>query len=575
MTATDTSHLEDTTCSSLCRYEDKRNPRIVNIACLAGGCGTENFAAVYSIPIGHHASTSVNLSRNAIVVGHSHTLIVNLTILRNSGRVFDRFFTLATVRRDAGCLLMPLLTGIKFEIRLDGALAWSRTFKKETTLRVDLHVPSTAMSLSLVVHRTNSVRKNSIRDCFSSEWLKPLLRYRSPLPQCYRECLSSRSGPLYLQCFLPVCPGRCTETDTKSHFIDFGGDKVCSECNITNCSLNQPVMRSIVSVSNSSVAVNIGAIKRRGYQFDVFSATVALEIDDPSLCSSPVAAIFTVYVDSVQALSRTVGQIGTTHPFRIERTRVNTTMERDILVAASGAKTLVLQAAIISEMTCNATVKWQNPRLVKFPLHPILSSCDSSCADALNQGRIYLSCFLGACSGAVTRSSNPPFFTLNYHSDSVRGPGYGIGVNRAVVWEKGRNSIELNNGHENIPFLFGIGAYPSSSISFDLDAFRAHGYRFNFLTVTMGIDSASGCKSHHVSSVVFRIYLDNEMVCNQEIGNTSIAPAMGYSLGSTSRLTMVTAKGISLYDDDVMVCYNAVWTQLELMQVVAAVPRPV
>ena len=581
-TAAATSQLENMTCSSLCHHEKNRRPRVINIACVAGGCGTETFAAVTSIHSGHPAMPFVDLAQNAIVVSGSYTLTVNLTVLRRSGRVFNRFSAAATVRRLAGCLSGLPLNGIKFKIRFDDALAWSHTFKKmSSTLRADIEVPSTVMSLSLIIHRRDSVStsRTPIRSCFVSEWLQPMLAHRSPLlPSCYRKCLSSRSGTLYLHCFLPVCPGNCTEIDTKSRFIDVEGkNKVCSECNVTDCPSDQPVTRSICSVSNSSVIVHLDAIRRHGYYFDVFRTTVAIE-DDLALCSSPV--IFTVYLDNLQARSRTIKQTGE-DLFRFRRRRANATertpiMQREFVVVVSGADKLILQAKTTSETACNVTVKWQNPRLVKALPPPIFTSCNNACADALNQGRVYLGCFLGVCSGTVTSRSNPPFFTLNYHYDNIYGTGLGIGVNRARVWEQSKSLIQLTDGHEKIRFPFGIGAYPSSSITFDLDAFRAHGYRFNFLVSTMGIDSASGCKSHQVGSVIFRVYFDSAMVFSKEVHNRTTAPTIWYDVGNTARLTLITVKGTSAYSGDLMVCYNAVWARLELLRVTVPgrIPKP-
>ena len=517
------------------------NPTVIHVSCFLKGCSTSTVQdpVVKSVPI--EKDTAMNLTdlqRDSVVLSGSYKLIVNLTQLRRAGMVFNRFSTKALVRKDARCSLRSILHGIKFKIKFDGRNIWARTFKKQHTIPFDIEIPSTVQFLSLIIRRSASVDRNPIQDCFTSEWVEPTVTQRPPpIPKCYKDCLASESGTLYLYCFLKFCPGYCAERDINIPFVQHGGtrmSKICTNSNFTSCLSDQPSTRSIRSVANSTFTFHLDTLKSYGYRFTAFRTNVTVE-KNTAACSSTVS--FRVLLDDEELHDRGIASL-----------------DQEIIAVVTGAGRLTLEATTTSDSECNVAVNWLNPRLIESLPSPRFTSCNKTCLDELDKGQIYLSCYLGVCDGTVTRSSNLPVFKLIYHRDSTLGRGYGIGANRVGPWPEGKGPIQLTDRHGGvIKFPYGIGAYPDSSITFDLDVFRSYGYKFNFFMSTLGIDSGSGCSSKKLASVIFYVYADNVMVIKKSMQDMRRSETILYNVTDTATLTLVTRMGIR------GTCQHAVW----------------
>lgn len=560
-------------CSSWCLDEMNGNPTFIHISCFVRGCHTATDPVVTSLPNRRLHATNCT---DSIVVGGSYTFTVNLTLLRTVGLVFNQFSTGAALIKRSECPSRPFLYPLRLKVKFDDFIVWAHTFWQVHTLRPILEVPSNVQTVSLISQRRYyPVNRNPEEDCFVGEWLKPVLTQRAPLLQsCYRHCLPSRSGALHLQCFFPVCPGVCAESGISNTFIHVEGERqVCPQCNITGCLSDQPLTRSIKATTNSSVSFHLDTLRLHGYHFVVFRANLVVDRSDvKNFCSSPV--IFHILLDNSEVQQRTVEQENLDEVRSGTRTRGSETQEpsteREMIVVVSGADRLTLQATTTSKPECNLTVKWSNSRLVGSLPPPTFTLCNKTCADELGRGRLYLSCFLGVCDGTVARTSNLPFFTLAQHHDSSRGLGLGLGIgaNRPGSWEQGTGPIQLTDLEGQITtFLFGIGAHPDSSVVFDLDAFRSHGYKFNFFVSDVGIDSGSGCNSNQLASVIFRVYSDGVRVRNRETHNIRTAKTIMYDVSNTGRLTLATRVG---FKD---ACHHAVWAGAELTTV--RFPKPI
>lgn len=550
-------------CSLSCLDEMNGNPTVVRMTCFLNSCCTAMDAVATSIPNGQsrvHAAASSNQTQDFIAVSGSHKFSFNLTLLRSAGLVFNQFSATASSRRLAECPRRSWPEAISLKVKFDDLIVWGRTFKAVGAFHLILDVPSSVQSLSLTVQqRSHSVKRNPVKDCFAGEWINPFLSHRTPLlPSCYGQCLSSRSHALHLHCLFPVCPGVCAGSDTKNPLIDVEGKgQVCPQCNVTGCPSDKPLARSIQAVTNSTVTFHVDALRRRGYHLSVFRTDVVIEQKDSRLfCFLPVT--FRVLLDDKEVQHRTlhVGQP------REKPTAKVLSKESDMVVVVSGSDRLTLQTMTTLESACNVTLKWDNPRLVEPLPSPTFVSCSNTCYDELDSGQLYLSCFLGVCDGMVTRSSFLPFFSLNYHHDSTWGPGLGIGANRPGGWQQGKGPIQLTDRHGYVvKFPFGIGAYPDTSITFHLDAFRRHGYKFKHFISTLGINSGSGCSTQQLASVVFRVYADNVMVSNTPIHDIRTAQTILYDVRNTGQLTLVTIAG---FKD---ACHHAVWAGARLTNV--------
>jgi hypothetical protein len=523
------------------------NPPVIHVSCFLEGCNTSTGQDpfVRSIPVKRKIVVSLSGPQtDSVVASGSYKLIVNLTQLRTAGMVFNRFSTKAVVRKDARCSLTLIPCEIKFKVKFDDRNIWAKTIKKPRSIRFHAEIPDTVELLSLIILRADSVDRNHIQDCFISEWVEPTVTQRAPaIPKCHNECLTSTSGALYLYCFLKFCPDYCAEKDVKIPFVQYGSmNNICTSRNVSGHLSGQPSVRSIRSVTNSTFTLHLDTLKSYGYHFTTFRTNVTLQknrVDDA--CSSTVAC--RVLLDDVELYNSGIGS-----------------SDREIIASVSGGTKLTLEAISTSDSECNIAVNWIDPRLTEPLPTPQFTSCNDTCLAEIDSGHIYLSCFLGVCGGTVTRSSNPPIFKLNYHQGSTLGLGYGIGANRVGPWPEGKGPIQLTDRHGVVTeFSYGIGAYPDSSMTFDLDAFRSYGYKFNSFMSTLGIDSGSGCSSKKLGSVVFYVYADGVMVLQKNLQDLTRSEIILYNVTNTSRLTLVTRKGIH------RTCHHAVWAGAALV----------
>ena len=536
------------TKSETCLPECLDKIKSIHISCLVTGCNLTKGAVVRTVELPTKTEMNVSLRDNTIAFGGSFNMTVNLPVLRRAGLIFNQFVASILLKKLQGCTSTSARVG-KLKVKLDRDLHWARTFKRRgdiQSVRTTIRISPGAQTLTLIGVQTSK--------CYVTEWFQPLLTQDDMLfKSCNKDCAElAASGVYYLDCLMDVCPGHCVTNVTSLLFHLHDSSKICSGS--PKAGNSGDGTKSIRSPANSVVTFHLDAIRLRGYQFSVFRTNFLVE-QDGEQCSGPVS--LRVLLDTKESQLRTVNSVASS-----VRTNRSEEGNREIVVVVSRADTLSLQATMPKYSSCNLSVKWLNARLVQsLPPHQ-LRNCSGKCADVPAWGDIYLSCFVGVCDGMTARTNNLPFFRLNYHHDSVRGPGLGIGVNRAGSWAEGKGPIQLTDRHgTDRKFLFGIGAYPGSSITFYLDAFRAHGYNCNFFVTTVGIDSNSGCKLGQLGSVIFRLYVDNAIVptISTEIHDMSTAGTILYDVSNAGRLTLVTRTG---FDD---ACYNAVWASARLM----------
>ena len=542
-------------CSLWCLEKIHSNPVDIPLVCFTSRCsivGKEVITAFSSRLV------SVVETRNHISVDGSSSLSFNLSLLRQAGFQFNRFSTRASVEASAhtNCFTKSLLHDVEFKVRFDNVTAWTQSFKAAKKRRLMLEVPSTVGSLSLEIERScpGATCSSYAYQCFVAKWLQPSLKKRSSLvSSCYKTCLSVAPRELYLQCLFPVCPGHCTDSNTESSFVLTQKSNVCPLSDTIDVSLHRPASRLIYSDTDNAVTFRLDPLRRRGYSFDVFRTAVAV-VSSTDVCSSSVA--FSVLLDGKEFLKRFVRPCGRNQSSFETGTKTKISIDGDMLVVMTGASKLTL----VAESVGSASVVWINPKLSKSLPPPVFTPCNSTCVDSLDDARIYLSCFMGACDGSVIRISYAPFFTLNYHYHKRFGSRPGIGVNRAGDWTKGHRLIQLKDRHGHVTtFSFGIGAHPDSSITFDMDALRSRGYRFHFFYATLGINYGSGCSRRQTASVLFRVYSDNVVVFDRLIDDLTTSETILCDVRNTRYLTLITRVGFAGS------CQHAVWAGAELI----------
>ena len=555
--------------SSPCVNLSSNGSNIIDTACLLQECGTRSgLFLVFKSKKPVRVKIAVDQIRRSIGVGGSYTLTVNLSLLRKSGLIFNQFSVVATTTTHASCFARSLADGVRFKIKFDDRLEWSRMFSVSGLKRSTFHVPSTVRSISLIVKRLKA-GGNPIRDCFVGEWLEPTLSQRMPLvSSCYGHCLSSStvSGSLHLRCLLPFCFGDCDNNTTYKRVDgvrDWNG--VCGHCNSNSCP-SIWASGSILSTTNETVTLHIDVLRNYGYDVSVFRTGLALERSDANVCPSTVD--FLVLLDGNVVRRKTARFDG----HDLDTTLNGTTarngsvtevlLERDLVVVVSDVDKLKLaiETTKLRDTKCRMKVKWHNPRLSRSLASPKFVSCNETCLNELSDGRLYLGCFMGVCDRTVARNSYQPFFTLNYHHDGSFGDGFGIGANTVGSWMDESSDIRLTDRNGKVQsFRYAIGAYPHSSITFHLNAFRSRGYKFNFFLSTLGINSHSGCNSTDRASVIFRVYADRALAISKAIHDMRTSETILYDVRDVDRLTLVTRVAFP------NTCRHAVWAGAELV----------
>jgi len=140
---------------------------------------------------------------------------------------------------------------------------------------------------------------------------------------------------------------------------------------------------------------------------------------------------------------------------------------------------------------------------------------------------LYLSDYLGVASGSTTNSDNTPWTTINEPSD------WEFGADTAGNWTGGAK-ISLN---DRGTFAKGLGAHPTSSITFHLDQLPGFG-SFGRFEAFIGIDPIGG----GFGGASFSVLLDGTNVFQgtvNGVNDTSIAVSIDIS--SATDLTLETA----------------------------------
>lgn len=162
------------------------------------------------------------------------------------------------------------------------------------------------------------------------------------------------------------------------------------------------------------------------------------------------------------------------------------------------------------------------------------SSCNYK--DVTFKNAIYLSCFMDTCSDSTperkyTRENNPPFMTVN--SGDVQ-----------YLTQDGASPWHSNNNYK-VSFRdtgrldHGIGEYPNSNVTFELNNFREAGYYFNTFRARVGIDNNHGCAASTAGTTAL-VYLDGKLVSTISLRDYVQSYEIKVKTGSAMRLDLVS-----------------------------------
>lgn len=399
-------------------------------------------------------------------------------------------------------------------------------------------------------------------NCFYGAWADAKLTDGLPLfPSCLSHCyIPALQQNLPLSCFMGTCPGQTVNKKVKDSMkIEKINDhaQLCVDfpCHTHLQQQNNITSRGITMSPGVTIVFNLKEIRQLGYKADILKTRLYLltnpSCTNTSLPSKQIDFTAKAILDRDKIIHQTSHSI-----MSKDRT------EKEVILDVSQGSRIAL--SMKDGQQC-ATALWKNPILTEaktlsFP------SCNGRCQEATKNGNVYLSCFIGTCSGNVAYADKDPFFKLNHQT-------WGIGVNRPGGWADGSKDITFN-GSENITFLyertaysvyagkvtfsFGIGAYSPSSMTFDLNAIREYGFHFNYFSVIIGIDVTSGCET--TTGSMFQIYVDDNIPIAYNVPTMDSVQRILVSVQSATKLRLAT---LNMHGKD---CSNAAWAMAKLIQ---------
>ena len=458
------------------------------------------------------ADTSAVSYERGIRFNDSLRLLVNLTLFRARGFRFDHFSARVGIPTSATATATATATRgcgatdkIKFQLYGDD----STTSLARATIKHGLNrskeIEANVANVSILKLVAES--KASGRDCsLVGGWADAKLTQGRPLfPACLKRCIPfGKRGKALLSCFVGTCPDRkivrslsgiMTSTRKKSRDIRLGWPPSAADS-----SINTIATRATTTATATTLTFNLTAIRQLGYAADVFVADVKIAVnscDDGGGGDNRGPP----RPDGDQTTTSVVFGIRTGGALRYQKTvREGETARIIFPVEKASAVTLRTSANAARNKPC-AYGLWTGAMVAPYEPLLFLPCNEKRCREQIAAGNIYLSCFVGVCSGDVTTKSHEPFFRIDYAT-------HGIGAdcpNRESGGKSKRARFQR--------FEFGLGARPESRVAFDLDAFRQHGLQFKSFIVKLAIDKSSTteCRDSNTSGSVFRVYLDDEI----------------------------------------------------------------
>ena len=504
-------------------------------------------------PIAFH---DTDIFQRGIGVKEKASLTVNLTELRRLGFRFDYFSARVGFDSSAPRSCTTKKFSVKISTNYINATRTRRLGKmrsKEVIYKVG---NASYLHLDMVpvpVPYSESTKAG----CFYGAWADAKLTNGMPMfPSCLGHCyIPALQQSLPLSCLMGSCPGQSVQKKFKDCMrIGKTSDRaqLCVDfpCYTDLQQQNNITSRGITMSPGITILFNLTEIRQLGYKADILKTSSSLQ-SSPSCSNASLQSKQTHF--TIQAtLDRDNIIYQTSHSI------ISTGKEEnEIVLDVSQGSRVALTMKDGQQCT---TVLWKDASLegaktLDFP------SCNRKCQEAVENGHVYLSCFIGICSGNVAYENKEPFFKLNHQT-------WGIGVNRPGGWADGSKNITFlyeptaysNHGTgRKVSFEFGIGAYSPSSMTFNLNALREHGFHFNIFSAIIGIDVMSGCTN--TTGSMFQIYLDDNSI--PIVRNVPTMDSVRKILVPVTNVKKLRLATLNMFGRD---CSNAAWAMAELIQ---------
>ena len=483
-------------------------------------------------------------------------LTINLKNLRKQGFRFDYFS--ARVGMDSAapgnCSVQRLMVKISTDRYEPLITRVGKLKSKEILYRV-----KQASHLELSIVPSNSSKANN---CHYSAWGEAKLTDGIPLfPSCLGHCtIRAHSQKLPLSCVMGSCPGQEVHKKVKDIMRlekDRSDTQICVDypCHTESDEKKIITARGITMTTGGTVSFNLTEIRQLGYKADILKTNLSVIARCSQMNASVrpkrgINIIFEATLDRTNIYKRTFHELTSGDQSEVE-----------VVLDVSQGSRIALTVNGTSNDVCAVAI-WKNAHLEGSKPYQF-EKCHKKCQEAAEHGHIYLSCFIGVCSAQVTYKSNEPFFTLHHQR-------WGIGADRPGGWKDGRNNIRFKHAplfessHGSVQILdcnFGIGAYSPSSMTFNLNAFREHGFHFNAFSVIIGIDVNSGCRN--TTGSIFQIYLDNSHspVFDKYVATMDSVHELLVPVKNASKLRLTT---LNMFGH---LCSNAAWGLAQLVEI--------
>lgn len=400
--------------------------------------------------------------------------------------------------------------------------------------------------------------------CLYSAWADAKLTVNMPwFLSCLDHCYTSarKKQPL-LSCFMGSCPGQVIHKKLKNVMrLEKTSDdaQICVDfpCH-THLQENYTITaRGITMTQGTTISFNLTEMRRLGYKADILKTNLSLthsqSCSNVSLRPGTVInTTFQVTLDRKNIYQREFHETTSSHPDE---------HEAQVVLDVSRGSQIAFVVNGSADQQCIAAL-WKSACLEEAKPFDF-QACNKRCQQAVDDGHIYLSCFLGVCSGGVAYDSNQPFFTLHHQH-------WGIGADRPGGWADGRDlirfqyapTVQSNHGTERpVIFDFGIGAFSPSSMDFNLNAFREHGFHFNAFFAIIGIDVKSGCKN--TTGSMFQIHLDDSHtpVFATYVPKVDSVREILVPVQNANKLRLGT---LTMFGKE---CSNAAWAKAQLIEI--------